>query len=1440
MLASLAERALSEKLGCDVRIGDVEVGLFNRVSLRDVSLNDRERRRLLDARLMSCKIELLPLLRGEVSLRTVSLLDGNINAYKKTKDGPTNFQFVIDAFKSKQPRAESRLDLRLNSLILRRCQLAYDAWEAPCTPGQVNLNHLAVEGLDASISLKKLTPDSINLRVRRLAFREQSGLSVKRLTFRLAANRRQGQVSKFALELPDSKIEKNELMARYDARRGGNAFFKSLVLTGRLAGACISTDDIACIVPKLRHLHRRINVSAALKVVPHQISLRQLELQTEQGDFRLEADAVMQREEGAVTAVSATVRRLEAHASVLDATAISLSGKPLPKVLKNVGDVAFSGGLRYDRDGESTLNGQLKTGLGNISASLRGRKKALRGIVEANRLSVAPLFEKKTPLRSVSFRLEADADLTRKQAPVVHAALNLKKMETDGYAYSDMLVSGSLKQQAFRLEAVSRDPALRLRLVAGGRYDGKRLSLEQVAGNVEKCQPSVLRWTERFGKASFSFAVSARLKSLNRQHPEGRLDVTDFRMQSTGDDYRLRRLSVALAPSENGSRVSLGSDFAAAELDGLLSLDDVAECGKAVLMRCLPGLDVGPLRGGTGRAWKFMARVYNTDFFNRVLNVPLHFDGTASVDGNIRADGGHMSVAAHVAAMRYAQTELRGLSFYLRGDGSDISCLAQGEKTMSGSDVRFVLSAAAQGGRLRTDFSWEDRTKQRYAGRLSAQTTFEKDENGKQRVLTEMIPTEVAVGDSVWNVSSGRFSWRKDEMEIQKFRLSHENQALTLDGRLSRNTEDSIVATLQRMDIDYILSLVDLQPVHFSGLATGQAILSHSIKSPRLSTRLLVDDFRFNGGYMGTADIAGHWNSEDGKINLEADMQEPGGNGTKVKGYVSVADKNLDLSIASRGTDLYFLRRYVDGIFENLEGRATGTCRLYGPFKALDFEGKETVDMTTKIPVTGAVYSVKGGTVDISPGCFAFKNVHLTDRGGGTAELQGTLRHTHLKNLTYEINATANRLLLYDKPKELDMPFYATAYGTGSVRMSGHPGEFSADIVIRPERGTTFTYSVDSPDAFGDVDLLTFHDAADTLRHVAAVGEDAKEETAATTGIRLNFLLDITPAASIKVITNEKSDDYLQVRGAGPIRASFYNKGNFSMFGTYVVEDGVYKMSIQDVIRKDFELTKGSRLTFSGDPYEGDLDLQAVYVVNSASLSDLNIGSNFSESSVRVNCILNLKGKVHSPEVSFDLDLPTVNEDEKQMVRNIISTEEDMNMQILYLLGVGRFYTYDYGNSSTASSQPQSSVAVKSFLSNTLSGQLNDIISNAIGSSNWRFGANLSTGDVGWSDMEVEGLLSGRLLNNRLLINGNFGYRDRQTNSTNFVGDFDIRYLLTPGGGISLKAYSETNDRYFTKSSLTTQGGGIMLTRDFSNLKDLFKPGKKRKKNKKETKIPEK
>ena len=184
------------------------------------------------------------------------------------------------------------------------------------------------------------------------------------------------------------------------------------------------------------------------------------------------------------------------------------------------------------------------------------------------------------------------------------------------------------------------------------------------------------------------------------------------------------------------------------------------------------------------------------------------------------------------------------------------------------------------------------------------------------------------------------------------------------------------------------------------------------------------------------------------------------------------------------------------------------------------------------------------------------------------------------------------------------------------------------------------------------------------------------------------------------------------------------------------------------------------------------------------------------------------------------------------MIRSLIASEQEMNQQVLYLLGIGRFYTQG-ANNADAQQYGQTTLAMQSFLSGTVSTQINEVLSQVIKSNDWNFGANISTGDEGWNNAEYEGMVSGRLLNNRLLINGQFGYRDNATTTTpSFIGDFDLQYLLNRNGNLAVKVYNQTNDRYFTRSALNTQGVGLVMKKDFDGLSELLRRKKKTKNSK--------
>ena len=486
-------------------------------------------------------------------------------------------------------------------------------------------------------------------------------------------------------------------------------------------------------------------------------------------------------------------------------------------------------------------------------------------------------------------------------------------------------------------------------------------------------------------------------------------------------------------------------------------------------------------------------------------------------------------------------------------------------------------------------------------------------------------------------------------------------------------------------------------------------------------------------------------------------------------------------------------------------------------------------------------------TIHLAPGGLTFNNIHISDMEGHTGKLNGYLHYKHFKNLNYRFEIQADNMLVMNTKESADMPFYGTVYGTGNVMLSGNAAQgLEVNAAMTTNRNTTFTYingsvaSATSNQFIKFVDKTprrTIQDSVQIISYYDQIQQKRQAETEEQkTDIRLNILVDATPDATMRIIMDPVAGDYISGKGTGNIRTEFYNKGDVKMFGNYRINQGVYKFSLQEVIRKDFLIKDGSTITFNGAPLDANMDIQASYTVNSASLNDLmpDASSIIQQPNVRVNCIMNLSGMLVRPTIKLGIELPNERDEVQTLVRNYISTEEQMNMQILYLLGIGKFYTEDARNNN------QNSNVMSSVLSSTLSGQLNNALSQVFETNNWNIGTNLSTGDKGWTDMEVEGILSGQLLNNRLLINGNFGYRDNPMANTNFVGDFEAEWLINRSGDIRLKAYNETNDRYYTKTNLTTQGVGIMYKKDFNKWSDLFFWNKWKIRNKREREKSEK
>jgi len=1449
-LTHVAAEMLSEKVGSRVTIDKLELGLFNRVIFYGVRIDDQKSKPLLSAGRLTAKLELRSLFQSRIVLRSVSLLDADVLLYKEKPNDPLNAQFLIDAFASKK-EGESKLNLRVGSLILRRVNVKYDELYRPVTPHRFNLSHLSVRDVDANVSLRCLTPDSVALRVRSLSFHEQSGVALRQMHFKLQASRTRAEVEDFSLQTPNSQLTLSHFATTYDARKSWSNLSASLYGEARLSDAIVNLSDLRPFLTLPAEANGVLRWRAYLAVSPNLLEIKKLSVQEQNHTFSLTSNLAFCRDASGVRSVEVRLLHVNAQPSFTSQVLKCFSADTtLVQAATRAGELTLNGGGAYAFSGNGKADLNLQTALGELSAKATLlNKQQLDVSLDGKAIQLDKLLDRTDLPQSISLLGRSRLDFSEKGKLVkAEGILDVPKLLWNETDFSSIRLSASYLARTLNFSVQSK--AAVAQLIAEGKmtFANKRIASLSALADVVHFQPSALGIKQPYGAASFAGSAEANLTfPQTKVIPCGTLSISNFQMKDTPrGDYVCKRLKVQsdlLPAGEN--YLTLRSDFLDADFQGQLSPALIKQAGKSWLQRALPGLLASQSLRTEAGVWEVNARLKDTEVLQKLLGVNLSLPaGAFCLKGKFDSSPtGRTSLQAWTDSLVYGSQKFGKSSLSLTGAGTQYACLIQTHRKFANKDFALAARLTAQDSTLHTQIDWHTPHAKNYDGQFRSSTRFHSDAQGVNFSMF-IEPTQFFLADSLWHISSGNLAYNHRTLAFHQVSISHADQSLHVNGEFSPNSsQDSIVANLRDIDVDYILNLANFHAVEFGGRATGQAVVRLAHRQPQVFADLHIPDFTFNGGAMGKTHLLGSWSKADNRIRLDAAMlQSASGkeNTTNVKGYVDLTEKGIKLDISAQQTDLKFLRRYMNGIFEDFEGKATGHVELYGPFKKLDFGGEVEAEAKARIPATGVTYRVSGGKVLFRSGEFAFQNFTVNDERGGAGQATGSLRHTHLKNLRYDFQLAASHLLCYDRPAQPGLPFASTTVGTGNVSLSGSPGIFTADINLRPEAPSTLTYTMGTTDAASEQadGMVRFHEAKDEemVNYVVPVkakesGQYAESEYGGLqTDIFLNFLIDMNPTVQVKIITDPRAGDAITAWGEGPIRASWHNKGNFEMYGTFNVARGKYQMSIQDVIRKELTLRSTSKITFAGDAKEADLDLHAAYTLNGVSLSDLGFSAGFSGKTARVDCLLNIGGKAKNPQVTFDLDLSGITEDEKQMVRQLISTDEDMNRQAIYLLGIGRFYTSSAGGTESAfTSQQQSNAAMRSLLSTTLTGQLNAAIASALGAqSHWSFGTNVTTGTMGWNEVEVDGLLQGRLLNDRLLINGNFGYRDHPTYTSNFVGDFDVRYLLTPRGTVSLRAYSETTDRYFTKSSLTTQGIGITLQRDFSRFNNLFRWGKKK------------
>ena len=1437
--AAYVSHQLSILLNTSVSVEKINLGLLNRIVVDNIALKDQSATDLLKVTRLSAKFEILPLLNGKISINSIQLFGFNISLNKANRNSKANYQFIIDALTptNKTSKKNNNLDLRINSILIRRGKLSYDILSESTTPGKFNPSHIKLHNIIANISLKSLHNDSINASIKRLSLDEQSGLSLRKLTLKVLANDKKMTVENFKLELANTQIKTNQIEMSYNSFEDFNDFGNKVNFALSILPSRITFKDISPIVTSLAHFKESIELEMKLKGTINQLDIPFLSIK---GSEHLKLNSSLSFQyllDPENTYLYGKLDNLFIDSKGFDFITRNMSDTYLgiKPILNRLGNISFSGEVSgYYSD--LVTYGLFKTDLGSFNTDLKlsGNKEthalSYSGEIKTIDFSLGKLINNSL-VGQTSLNFIVNGYHPKMQYPTINIKGLISKIEYKQYKYENINLDGEYKAGGYNGKIALNDPNGNV-LLKGEFNPYNKIPNFNFTALISKIKPHNLNLSSKYSETEFSLNINANFHGKSINDLSGEVSVDSFICKSATKDFYIPEIKISASNEDKNKKIKINSSFIKGTILGQYSYETIGNSITNILKKHLSSLASSTTNSQEKKSennFNFDIHVYNTDILPILLDIPLNINSHSTIKGYVDDKMSRTRLEAYFPKLKYDNFNIESGVLICDNQGDQISAQIRFTNIRDNKNaINFSLDSKAKNDTLYTTLNWGNNSKNTYGGKLSAVTKFTRKINEvsqESNIATqiEIKATDVILNDTLWKIHPSIIKLESQKIEINNFYFSHKNQYIHINGSASKNESDTLKMQLRDINIDYVFDVVNLQGLDFKGKASGNAYITKTMKTPTMRANLSVKQFRFNNGIIGDMNITGNWDEKNEGILLDAKIQEPNKSKTTVSGYIYPLKpkSGLDLYINAQNTNLKFMEHYVQSIISDIKGKGSGNVHLFGTFKALNIEGKVKPDATLKINLLNTYFAVKD-SIEMKADQFSFNNIPISDLEGHNGSLNGTIKHQNFKNMHYNLEFKANNLLVMNTKENNGAPFYGTIYATGNALLNGNPEGLNIDAALVTNKNSHFVYIAGGIASATNNQFIKFIDKT-PKRSVDIVDETIenpidKSPTDTSTDVRLNISVDATPDATMKIVMDPIAGDYISGKGFGNIRTEYYNKGDIKMFGNYQINQGVYKFSLQEIIRKDFTIQNGSEISFNGNPLDANLNIQAIYTVNSASLNDLlpDASQIVQQPNVKVNCNMFLSGALIKPTIKMEIKLPNENDEVQTLVRNYINSDEQTNMQILYLLSIGKFYTAENVNSA------QSSNVMPSVLASTLSGQLNNMLSQILNYSNWNIGTNLSTGDKGWTDLEVEGLLSGQLLNNRLLINGNFGYRDNPMANTNFIGDFQAEWLLTRSGDIRLKAYNETNDKYYTRTNLTTQGFGIMYKKDFNKWNELF------------------
>ena len=1451
-LVEIVIKDLSKQTNSRISIKSSELSLFRGLVFYDVQLSDSLNRPFLKTHRLDARVRLLPLFSRRVEISQLRFIEADVSLFRETPESELNIQPFLDSFKStKKTVVPWHIDL--SSLILHHCHIRYDILSKPAGTGRFDMNHLEFSDLSTKISLKIAPKNHYQFQINKFQAFERSGLRINQLRLQAKLSEKGLILKDFKLELPNSTLEISSINAKYKDLSAFSSFADSVFFNPTDIRLSLRPSDLTCFSSSLAGLTKNMDISIEVGGKLSDLTCKKLHLNMEDLLF-IDGSIRSKGFPGSQNFYSkGLIETLEIHPECLEyfSGILSHSSVKLP-FLHNLGVLKYMGQINAI-DHNLILTGDFATVAGNVGVNIQlSQDKINKDLLYDGKLSTKSfqlntLFPENNGFKDIALDISVNGKQNSINGFSGMVDGLISHIYYHGYDYHNLTLNGQFSKKEYKGKAVLKDKNAMLNFVGFVNLSKKSpefkfdLAVDNLNLHTLKLISDGADGSVNLRESNLSFMLHSNFTGNNMNEIQGQLSIDSLAIFNNKEWFRSSHILLESFKDPLNKHLRISSSILNGEIWGKYDFSNLATGFKQIVKSYCPSLFKTRNAAITGsNDFNFTCAIVPSPQLEKVFGLPFTFEKELTINGFYSDPTGRFRLKADIPKITYGKTTLQSAGLLFENPQKEAKIIAYAQLGTGEKQVELNFDARTVNDNTNLNFQISNSAVKTYSGTILGNIRYSRDEDKKLKIDAFLNPSNLIVGDSIWQIHPTNLNWKNNRLFIQDFQLTHANQFIKIQGSASGESSDTLSISLNSFSIDDLFQLLPSTPtsVVLGGLVSGNADCVRLFKDPAMEADLVVNGFSLNHAILGTLTAKSKWNNTlkalalDGVIRSESKNEVVHRKVAIASGAYYPSIDSMNLSIDADSVPLDFLNPWLGKILDKLSGSVYGTVHLMGPMKKLGVYANAYVkDVSFGVRVLNTRYSFSDSIL-VSPQIISFQDAQIHDRDGNIAYATGILRHNYFKNIQTAINIqTKKDILVMDIPPSPNVNFYGIAYGSGSVSINGPGKAIVIDVNLRSGERTKGTISLLNKSQVEESSFMNFTQKNNDNEYLYDLyipkKSQIKTDKSSPSNLTVNLQIEASPNAELTLITDPISGDEIKARGTGAIHTVIKQSESTKLFGNFTIETGNYKFIYKNLFRRDFSIENGSNITFSGDPFDAELNINANYTVN-AKLSDLLSSDDLNalkmnSNSIPVNCVLQLTGKLKKPDIKLGLAYPSADEELQRRVMNVINTDEMMNQQIVFLMLFGRFNTPSY--STTQSSSSNVSTVLNTTIS-TLSSQFNTMIGNAFGKSNLAFdfdyrNATYETGTPG----EWNVGMSGQWLNNRLTFNGNVGSRENLTQGkpNEFIGEFELDLKMKNSQKWSWKFFNRANDDQQFKSALNTQGLGIIYKENFSNFSDLFR-----------------